>query len=55
MSKKAGGGSFCPNETNADLSKRVYYTSDRPITNFIARQWNRSSAKSHVAKQEYTL
>ena len=37
LSKSNGGGSFCPMEESEDLSKRVYYSSDRPVINLIAR------------------
>ena len=50
LSRKNGNGQFCPNELSNDMSTRRYYSSDRPITNIIARQWNSSAAAAHVKK-----
>ena len=38
-----------------DLSQRRYFTSDRAIVNFFARQYNRQAVAAQVKKQEYTF
>ena len=59
LSTKNGGSMFCPQENalqpNTDLSLRRYYTSERSIVNMFMRQWNKSSASSHVSKQEFVF
>ena len=59
LGSKTGGGMFCPKDNalnqTSELADRKYYTSPRSVVNIFMRQMNSSSAKSHAAKQEYTL